>query len=370
MEALTGGPEVSTATAEKLISADSHVNLTHDRIKSHLAVRHHAGYDAAVAEMGARMARMMKEGRTPYSPPSESAANSAFSRPGYADASERLRDMDLDGVQAEVIYSEVSAFRFLYLIRDGLDASTRAFNDAMAEFGSTDPQRLVVSYQIPIHDIGFAVGEVQRVADAGARSLQLPVFPSELGCPDYCDGHYDRLWGAIQETGLPICCHIGLNTQLDDLARRDPTPQRGVMVPMVALSAADPMGMWILGGVFERFPELKVVFVEPGLGWVAWWIYIVDDMARRQGYTFPALKELPSFYFRRNMHLTFIEEPDAVQHLRHRLGVKNIMWSSDYPHPVTAWPNSRKIVSEQFSGVPAAERELIVSGNAARVWGL
>lgn len=358
------------AMAETLISSDSHVNLTHDRIKSHLATRHHAGYDAAVAELAERMARMMSGGRAQYQRPTDTLANSAFHRPGYSDPRERLADMDLDGVRSEVIYSEVSAFRFLYLIKDGLRESTIAFNDAMAEFGSEDPERLIVSYQIPIHDIDFAVAEVQRVVSAGARSLQLPVFPTELGCPDYCDEHYDRLWGAIQETGLPICCHIGLNTQLDDLARRDPTPQRGVMVPMTALSVGEPLGMWILGGVFERFPRLKVVFVEPGLGWVAWWIYIVDDMRQRQGYEFPALKELPSFYFHRNVFLTFIEEPDAVQHLRPRLGVENMMWSTDYPHPVTAWPNSRKIVAEQFFGVPAADRELIVHGNAARVWNL
>ena len=346
------------------------MNLTHDRIKAHLSPKHHPGYDAAVADFGARMATMMSGGRTEYKRPQETVANAAFSRPGYADPKERLADMDLDGVEAEVLYSEVSAFRFLYLIKDGLEASTRAFNDAMAEFGSVDPHRLVVSYQIPIHDIDFAVGEVQRVAAAGARSLQMPVSPTELGCPDYCDAYYDRLWGAIQETGLPICCHIGLNTTLDDLARRDPTPQRGVMVPMTALMVGDPLGMWIMGGVFERFPDLKVVFVEPGLGWVAWWLYIVDDMRTRQGYDFPAIRELPSFYFHRNMYLTFIEEPDAVQFLRHRIGVRNMMWSTDYPHPVTAWPNSRRIVAEQFAGVPPEDRELIVSGNAARVWNL
>ena len=133
------------------------------------------------------------------------------------------------------------------------------------------------------------------------------------GCPTTGTARYDPLFAAIQETGLPICCHIGLNTQLDDLARRDPTPQKGIFVPMVALSAAEALGMWVMGGVFERFPRLKVVFVEPGLGWVSWWLYIVDDMMTRQGYEFPAITELPSHYFRQNMYLTFIDEPDAIR---------------------------------------------------------
>jgi predicted TIM-barrel fold metal-dependent hydrolase len=126
--------------------------------------------------------------------------------------------------------------------------------------------------------------------------------------------------------------------------------------------------MWIMGGVFERYRDLKVVFVEPGIGWVAWWLYIADDLAMRQGYDFPAITELPSHYFHRNVFLTFIDEPNALRDARERLGVGNIMWSSDYPHPVSSWPHSHKVVDEMFNGIDPTERELIVSGNAARVW--
>jgi predicted TIM-barrel fold metal-dependent hydrolase len=103
---------------------------------------------------------------------------------------------------------------------------------------------------------------------------------------------------------------------------------------------------------------------------VAWYLYIIDDMATRQKYDLPGITELPSFYFHRNVFLTFIEEPDAVQLLRHRLGVRNIMWSSDYPHPVSSWPNSRTIAHEQTAGMSAVDRDLVLAGNAARVWNL
>jgi predicted TIM-barrel fold metal-dependent hydrolase len=353
---------------ERLISSDSHVNLQHDTVKQLLVPKYHDSYDAAVTEFQSRVfgggagkanTAMMRG----YTHP-------AAGRAGHSDPHERLKDMDTDGVDAEVLYCEVSAFRFLYLIKEGWRESTRAFNDALAAFGSVDPKRLVVSYQIPIHDIEFAVQEVQRVAALGAHSLQLPVFPSELGFPEYFDSRYDPLWATIQELDLPICCHIGLNTHLEDLARRDPTPQRGVMVPMTAFCTAEAFGMWMLSGVLERFPRLKLVFVEPGLGWVAWYLYIIDDMNTRQSYEFPAISERPSFYFHRNIHLTYIDEPDSIQLLRHKIGVRNIMWSSDYPHPVSSWPNSRALVDHQFIGIPDDERELIVSGNAARVWNL
>jgi predicted TIM-barrel fold metal-dependent hydrolase len=367
---------------ERLISADDHVDLNHDQVKKHLAARYHDPYDQALAEFRAAMKATVandanerwreQQGLEAGSGPGMGGnrSHAAFGRLGHTDALERLKDMDADGVEASSTYCEVSAFRYLYMIKDGWKESTRAFNTALQEFASADPARLIVSFQIPIHDIDAAVDEVRWAASEGCKSLQLPVFPAELGLPDYWDSRYDPLWAAIQESELPICCHIGLNTQLEGLARRDPTPQKGVLVPMVALSSAEALGMWIMGGVFERFPRLKVVFVEPGLGWVSWWLYIADDFTLRQGYEFPAISELPSHYFRQNVYLTFVDEPDAVRHAHDRLGIENIMWSSDYPHPVSSWPRSQETVDQMFQAVPAAERELVVAGNAARVWKL
>jgi uncharacterized protein len=350
----------------RLISADSHVAVSQEQIKGHLATRWHAAYDAAQQAFAARMSAA-GAGRANTDAMRQNP-HAAFTRPGYGDGAERLKDMDIDGVDVEVVYSEVSAFRYLGDMTEGTVEATRAFNDVLAEYAAADPKRLLVSYQIPINDIDAAIAEVQRVAGEGAKSLQLPVFPTELGLADYHDERYQPLWAAIQETGLPICCHIGLNTHLDDLTRRDPTPQKGVMVPLAALSTAEAFGMWMLTGTLERFPDLKLVFVEPGLGWVAWYLFIVDDLVLRQGYRFPEISELPSTYFHRSISLTYIDEPDAIQLLRHRIGVGNILWSTDYPHPVTSWPDSRALIERSFAGVPPEEREAILCGNAARVW--
>jgi uncharacterized protein len=355
--------------AERLISADSHIKVSHDQVKEHLEARYHDSYDAAVAAFETRMGRgagaVNRAGATMMA-----SAKSAFNRAGYGDPTERLKDMDADGVEVEVLYSEVSAFRYLADVKEGAYESVRAFNDVLSWFAEPDPKRLVVSYQIPIHDIDLAIAEVKRVLRLNGKSLQMPVYPSELGLPEYYDKRYDPLFALIQESGLPICCHIGLNTSLDDVVRRDPTPNGGVMVPLTMLMTAEALGMWILGGVFEKFPGLKVVFVEPGLGWVAWWLELADKMVLRQGYVYPTITELPSKYFHQNVYLTFIDESLGVQRVRDVLGVENLLWSTDFPHPATSWPNSRTIVDAQFSGVPAQERELILSGNATRIWGL
>ena len=355
--------------ADRIISADSHISLSHDQVKEQLASKYHDAYDNAVGQfanamsMGAGQANSQWT-RNPHRHP-------AAGRMGNNNPQDRLIDMDADGIDVEVLYSELSGFRYFNLMGSAVagNAATRAFNDALTAW-SSDPKRLVVSYQLPLHDIDAAVAEVERVASIGGKSLQLPVFPPEVDLPDYIDERYDPLWSVITETGLPICCHTGLNTSLNNLAQRDPTPQRGIMVSQVPLMTTEAFGMWTMGGILERFPDLKLVFVETTLGWIPWYLYIIDDLATRQRYEFPAITELPSFYFRRNIHLTFIEDPWVATDARYDLGVDKIMWSTDYPHPVSSWPNSQQIIQDQLGGLPEEERDLILCGNAARVWNL
>ncbi len=372
----------ATAGSTRLISADDHVDLTQDQVKAFLHRKHHASYDAAVAKVEAELRRRSNvESNRRWReqqdlPPEEikgfggNDRHPASGRRGHSDPVERLRDMDADGVDASSSYCEVSAFRYLYLVEDGAAEATRAFNMALAEFASADPKRLVVSYQIPIHDVEMAVNEVRWAAANGCKSLQLPVFPAELGLPDYWETRYDPLWAAIQDADLPVCLHIGLKLDLEDVIQRDPTPQRGIFIPMVSLTTAEALGMWVLTGVLERHPHLKIVFVEPGIGWVAWWLYTVNDMVARQGYEFPGLKHAPSDYFHRNVHLTFIDEPNVIRHAHESLGIENVMWSSDYPHPVGSWPHSQATVARVFAGASDEDRELVTSSNAARVWNL
>jgi uncharacterized protein len=349
---------------DRLISADAHVALSSDDVKSHLASAFHDAYDAGISQMRAELTADYAA-RPNFEPPP-----GYFGRPGHSEPVARLADMDLDGVDAEVIFCEVSAYRFLYQLGDAAESVTVAFNDAMHEFGSADPDRLIVNAQIPINDVRLAVREVERVAELGVRSLQLPVYPSELGAPDYYDASYAPLFEAIAATGLPVCCHIGVNQALTDLARRDPTPQGAVFAAQTALSTGEVLGMWICGGVFERHPDLQLVLVEPGLGWVPFWLEFADDMLQRQGYKMPAISKLPSDYYYRNVALTFISEPLSLGSLVDRLGVENILWSNDYPHPVTSWPDSRRVAADQLAALPTEAQRLIAGGNASRIWKL
>ena len=153
---------------ERLISADSHLKITHDQVKGYLDPQYHGAYDEASGAYEARMSR--GTGAANRAGAQVASSNSVFGRTAYWDPTARLEDMDTDGVDVEVIYSEVSAFRYLSNVGDGVGPAVQAFNDALHDFAQVDPKRLIVSYQIPIHDIDLAIAEVERASSTLGRS--------------------------------------------------------------------------------------------------------------------------------------------------------------------------------------------------------
>jgi predicted TIM-barrel fold metal-dependent hydrolase len=348
----------------RLISADSHVAISLDAIRERVPTGLREAFDDATAAQ-ARIDAELRGGRTMSV---EDFDMEAYTHPGYKEPHARLEAMDRDGVEAEVLYSEVSAFRSFGLVKGDWKPISRAFTDLMSDFAAVDPNRLAVSYQVPIIDVPYAVQEVERLAGLGARSVHLPNYPSEIGLPDYWDEAYDPLWSVLQEAGISISHHLGVRHWLYDVYRRDPTPQAAVFTSLPSLALAEVLGLWLLSGTLERFPRLNIVFVEPGLYWVPGYLQAMDR--RYDGvYDIPALQTRPSEIFRRQIALTFMDDMIGLAQ-RDLIGVENILWSTDFPHPATTWPNSRAIVDKQFTGIPDDERELICSGNAARIYNL
>ncbi len=348
----------------RLISADSHVKVSLEDTRARVPAALRDAFDDAIA-LQAAQDKELRGGRTLDMSDWDMEA---FRDPGYSDPTARLAAMDRDGVQAEVLYSEVSAFRSFGLVKGDWRPISRAFTDLLSDFASVDPNRLAVSYQVPIIDIDYAVQEVLRLAGLGARSVHLPNFPSELGLPDYHERVYDPLWGVLSETGIAISHHLGVAPHLYSVFRRDPTPQAGIFTSLPSLNLAEVIAWWILTGTLERFPRLKIVFVEPSLYWVAGFLARLD-MKAAGVYDFPGLTMTPTEYFQRNMAVTFMDDEFGLRQ-RHELGVENILWSTDFPHPATTWPNSRTVVARQFADIPDDERELICAGNASRLYNL
>lgn len=354
---------MTMTTATRLISADSHVAVNLADIRERVPAGLRGAFDDAIATQ-ARHEHEMKHGRQMSL---DDFDIEAISNPGYREPVARLAAMDRDGVEAEVLYSEVSAFRSFGLVKGDWKPISRAFTDFMADFASADPRRLLASYQVPIIDIPYAVAEVQRLAGLGARSVHLPNHPSEVGLPDYHDPVYDPLWGVLQETGLSISHHLGVRNSLWEVFVRDPTPQAAIFTSFPNLAISEVVAWWILTGTLERFPGLQIVFVEPSLYWLPGFLAQLDK--KSSVYDLPGVRLKPSEYFRRNMACTFMDDEVGLE-MRHAVGVENILWSTDFPHPATTWPNSQAIVARQFAGIPDSERDLICSGNAQRIYGL
>jgi predicted TIM-barrel fold metal-dependent hydrolase len=357
---------------ERIISADSHVGIRDEAVLEHLASKHHDGYKQARMEYFQRMmARAKRKGSDELPIGSQDKPWEAAGRPGEYDPTERLKDMDTDGVEAEVLYSDIEAgVGFNEMSDGGRLAAFRAFNDAALAFASADPKRLLVVYLVPIVDMDEAVAEVQRLARDGARAFMLPLYPTDLELPPYFDPCYERLWSAIEETGIPISQHVGANEALWNILHYDTTPAKGIFQSLPPVFMAEVLANWIVGGVFERHPKLKVVLVEAGLGWIPYFLERLDTMKNRHGWDhYGMLSELPSHYWHQNMLATFEEDTYGVSQ-RHHLGIDNLMWATDYPHPDSTWPHSQQVLETHFAKVPSEEARAMIGGTAARLYRL
>jgi uncharacterized protein len=368
----------------RIISADSHVTipkeLVYANLPSDLRGKVEEAEKAFVAMMleakpqKANQAKL-KEGRSPTGFPNMGAGAPwpAAGRAGESNADARLDDMDIDGVEAEILYVGSGGASFAALSPDERVQATRAVNSAAIEWASKDPKRLMPVYALPVEDIPGAVREVERVVAEHGKAVQIPLVPREVGAPPYWDESYDPLWEILSDTGVPISQHVGANRYLmQDVMPEDPTPYKGIMQSLPPIFMSECLADWTLSGVLDRWPDLRIVLVEAGVGWIPYYLERMDTMLDNHGWdTFPdkPIKEKPSFYWYRNMAATF-EQDTVGMRLLDLLGIENLMWATDYPHPDSTWPRSHEILTEHFKDLPRDQIEQIASGNVSRIYKL
>jgi uncharacterized protein len=361
-----------TATREPLISCDSHVHFTDDWVKARLSSSMQSLWDEAQKKEAAYAASVLRQGQRQLEMEDFVDLEAAMD-PGHFEPNAKLAAMDRDGVQAEVIFPEVGGAKICTpeYMGDQWKEALKGYNQAMVDFAAVSPNRLLAAYQISLFDIPYAVSEVYRVAERGARCVQLPTFPSEYGLPEVYDARYDPLWQAISETGLTILNHLEVRKRFWDVFRVDPTPQKGIFTAVAPIAMSESIMFWILTGTLERFPKLKVILVEPALGWLPWFFGMLDARTKLH-YKFPGMKKLPSEYFTSQMGATFMDEPEGLQACYKKFGADCLYWSTDFPHPATCWPNSQQQVKSQFAaaGIPEADRRKIVYTNSVKAFGL
>jgi predicted TIM-barrel fold metal-dependent hydrolase len=368
----------------RIISADSHVTIPKDLVRQQLssALREkvegaEAAYSAQNLRAKPQKARQaeLKEGRAPTGMPNmgKGAPWAAAGRAGEHDAVERLRDMDVDGVEAEILYVGSGGASFATLNPTERIEATQSLNSAAIEWASLDPKRLMPVYILPVEDVGAAVKEVERVVAEHGKAVQVPLLPREVGAPPYWDKRYDPLWEILSDTGVPISQHVGASPYLmQDVMAEDPTPYKGIFQSLPPIFMAECISDWTVSGVLERWPNLHIVLVEAGIGWIPYFLERLDTMAGTHGWeTFAdhAITEKPSFYWHRNMAATFEQDTTGMR-LLDLIGIENLMWATDYPHPDSTWPHSREVLEQHFKDLPRDEVEMIASGNVSRIYKL
>jgi predicted TIM-barrel fold metal-dependent hydrolase len=280
------------------------------------------------------------------------------------DPAARVKAQEIDGVQAEVIYTSMGMPLY------GLDdvelrtACFRAYNDWAVEYCSHDPKRLLPLGLITLEDIPAGVQELQRIAKTGMRGAMIwAEAPSDH---PYSHPDYEPFWAAAQDLNMPLSLHIltGRRGTGVDFFKGDLALQVATLHHEIERSLA----VFVLGGVLERFPKLTIVSAENDVAWMAYFMWRMDFAKGRLGALSPMKLSLkPSEYIKRQVYATFINEPVFLDGL-HRYGADNIMWSSDYPHTAAIWPRSQEFIKETFSGLLEEDRRKIVHDTAARVY--
>jgi predicted TIM-barrel fold metal-dependent hydrolase len=284
-------------------------------------------------------------------------------RRGGHDPAARLEELDRDGVDAEVLYPTPRLSHAIVAHHEvGYhEAMVRAYNDWLSEYVEYAPARFGGLAVIPNRGVDGALAEIDRVVDRpGIRGFVMGCYPNGTLTPAPDD---DKVWARIEELDVPLSIHVSLTDTMPS-AHKVALPGWGRIfdIPNRILEL-------IFAGVFDRFPGLQMVAAEVDCGWLPYVKEQIDNNYQRlaPGSTFPIARR-PSEYIEEHFHFGFMTDPIGIQ-LRDAIGVERMLWSSDYPHVSSDWPHSWRTILNAFSGVPAAERELILSGNAQRLYG-
>ncbi|HEY5246528.1 MAG TPA: amidohydrolase family protein [Acidimicrobiales bacterium] len=361
-----------------VISSDCHAGLPNEAYREWLDPAYRDTFDQALAARVAMEAELAERGlRNPEFAEEWEEENAEGLRGGW-DAGRRDRELDADGVVGEVIFPDADAVTggASAPFGAGLGASAdvpielllagaRAHNRWLAELCAASPARRAGVALVPLFDVDAAVAEITRAAASGLRGgILIPSMwqPHE----PYHDKKYDAVWAACSDLQMPVHVHSAA-------ADREAYGEHvGLYIAEVRWWSTRPLWFLLWSGVFERFPDLTFVTTECGAFWVPdllWSSDIVYDRehaAKKLGSQLTAhLPMRPSEYFDRNCFIGASNTRRRELARRYEIGVPNLMWGNDFPHPEGTWPHTKEWLRNAFHDIPVDETQQILGGNAA-----
>ncbi|MFQ5515729.1 MAG: amidohydrolase family protein [Myxococcota bacterium] len=364
-----------------VISSDGHAGLPPERYRDYLDPRYREAFDAAlplqIEETRKAAAKfLVAEFNERW------RAEAGIGATGAWDHEQRVAVLNADGIAGEILFpdgiTEMNMPPFgagLSLPTQGVIpelqwAGARAHNRWLAEFCGLAPERRAGIAIVPLlWDVDEAVRELPRVREAGLRGVLIPTCWGDQ--PAYHHPRYDPFWAACADLGLVVTIHSGA-APMEDYGEQP--GMVGIYISEVAWWTARPITFMIWGGVFERHPDLWVMVTEATSIWVREYLTLLDFRYEKTSYSAKLgnytshLRMKPSEYFSRNVFLGASCMPRREAELRHAIGVDNLLWGSDYPHPEGTWPHTHEQMIGTFHGLPESEVAQILGGNAASLF--
>jgi predicted TIM-barrel fold metal-dependent hydrolase len=288
--------------------------------------------------------------------------------PGGWDPKARLADQERDGIGGEILYPTIGMVICNHPDYDYKKACFDAYNLWIAEYCSAHPDRLFGVGQTAMRSPEEGIEDLKRIRSLGLRGVMMPGNPA---LEDYDSKIYDGFYEAAIELGLPLSFHILTSTSDSQIGRTNRGPKLNRFLGIIR-GCQDIIGTFILGGVFQRHPALKLVCVEADAGWVPHYMYRMDHAYDRHRYWLPAgakLSKKPSEYFRENVYTTFQDDWVAFQMMK-LVNPERMMWANDFPHSDATWPYSQEILREHTAHLSEWEKQRVLYDNVAELFGI
>ena len=376
-----------------IISSDCHAGLPAEGYRDYLDPQFREMFDMALPiqkEMTdkAEQVFLLKEINDQWRAGVEAHLSGAW------DYEQRLEVLNGDGIAGEIIFPDGITEQNAPPFGAGLAlptkdimpelqwAGARAHNRWLAELCDRNPLRHFGVAVCPLlWDIDEAVKEARWAKENGLRGMMIPVMTNEFD--GYHHGRYDPFWQVCEDLGLVICFHSGPGPMPDFFGNEFPMGDVseypgavGVYISEVFFWTYRPIIFMLWGGVFERFPKLKASITETGQGWLLPPLMRMLDhhyndthFSAKLGDYRSHLSMSPTDYFRRNCAIGASCMPREDAEGRHAIGMEQIMWGSDYPHPEGTWPNTPGDVLNTFKGLPEDDVAAMLGGNAIEFYG-
>jgi predicted TIM-barrel fold metal-dependent hydrolase len=365
-----------------VISSDCHAGLPPEQYRDYLDPKYRDAFDVALpiqieATEAAAKKFLVADINAEWRKGQDEALTGAW------DHDQRIKVLDGDGIAGEIIYpdgiTEMNMPPFGAGISLPVDdivpelqwAGARAHNRWLAELCQMAPERRAGIAIVPLlWDVDEGVRELRWAKENGLRGVMLPVLWGKNDA--YNHPKYDPFWAACQELGMVVNFHSGPAPMSD---YGEGTGMVGIYISEVCWWNARPLTFMIWGGVFERFPQLRVTITEGTAVWVPEYLRLLDFRyadtpysAKLGDYT-SHMSMKPSEYFARNVMIGASCMPRREAEIRYDIGIRNIAWGSDYPHPEGTWPHTKSQMTETFMDLPEPEVAAMLGGNAADFFG-